>query len=136
MKTSIIGKGLSPVSINKIDKFEKNNPEIAVNVLSCKKRSQNIYTACRSERNVKCTKQVNLIMIVLGEKRYYNAIKGISRLLSKLNRKTRCAYHFCMNYLNSFQTGSARDKHYEYCSSHGHVKVKMPTENKKKVKIS
>ena len=23
---------------------------------------------------------------------------------------------------------SARDKHYEYCSSDGHVKVKMPTE--------
>ena len=49
----------------------------------------------------------------------------------KVNGKTRRAYHFCMNYLNGFQTASARDKHYEYCSSSGHVKVNMPTEEQK-----
>ena len=32
-----------------------------------KKKSQNIYTARRSELNVKCKKQVNLLMIVDGE---------------------------------------------------------------------
>ena len=59
-------KGLEfPVSIKKIDKFEKNNPDIAVNVLFSNKK--NIYTARRSERNVKCKKQVNLLMIVDGE---------------------------------------------------------------------
>ena len=59
-----------PVSIKKIDKFGKNNPGIAVNVFFSKKKSQNIYTARRSERNVKCKKQVNLLMIVDGEKRH------------------------------------------------------------------
>ena len=77
-----IWKGLEfPVSIKKIDKFEKNNPDIAVNALFSKKKNQNIYTARRSERNVKCKKQVNLLMIVDGEKRHYTAIKNISRLL-------------------------------------------------------
>ena len=105
-------KGLEfPVSIKKIDKFEKNNPGIVVNVLFSNKRS--IYPARRSERNVKCKKQVNLLMIVDGEKRHYTAIKNISRLLSKLNRKTKRAYHFCMSCLSSFQTESARDKHCE-----------------------
>ena len=75
-------KGLEfPVSIKKIDKFKKNNPDIAVNALFSKKKNQNIYTARRSERNVKCKKQVNLLMIVDGEKRHYTAIKNISRLL-------------------------------------------------------
>ena len=37
-----------PVSIKKIDKFEKNNPGIAVNALLSKKNNQNIYTARRS----------------------------------------------------------------------------------------
>ena len=37
-----------PVSIKKIDKFEKNNPGIAVNVLFSNKKNQNIYTARRS----------------------------------------------------------------------------------------
>ena len=129
-------KGLEfPVSIKKIDKFEKNNPGIAVNVLFSNNKNQNIYTARRSERNVKCKKQVNLLMIVDGEKRYYTAIKDIYRLLSKLNGKTRRTYHFCMNCLNGFRTESARDKHYEYCSSNGHVMVKMSTEKEKWLKF-
>ena len=32
-----------------------------------------------------------------------------------------------MNCLNAFGNESARDKHYAYCSSHGEVKVEMPT---------
>ena len=42
------------------------------------------------------------MMIEGGEKRHYTAIKNVSRLLSKLNRKTRRAYHFCMNCFNGF----------------------------------
>ena len=76
---------------------------------------------------MKCKRQVNLLMIVDGEKRQYTTINKTSRFLSKLDGKSRHAYHFCMNCLNSFLTESARDEHYEYCSSDGHVKVKMPT---------
>ena len=127
-------KGLDfPASIKKIDKFEKNNPDIVVNVLFSNKK--NIYTACRSEHNMKCKKQVNLLMIVDGENRHCTAIKSISRLLKSLNATHKGAYHFCMNCLNGFRTGSARDKHYEYCSSNGHVKVKMPTEKEKWLKF-
>ena len=42
---------------------------------------KNIYTARRSERNVKCKKQVKPLMIVDGENRHYTVIKSISRLL-------------------------------------------------------
>ena len=74
-------------------------------------------------------------MIEDGGKRHYTAIKNISRLLSKLNGRTRRAYHYCINCLNGFRRGSVRDKHYEYCSSNGHVRVKMPTENEKWLKF-
>ena len=74
-------------------------------------------------------------MIVDGENRHYTAIKSIFRLLKSLNATQRGAYHFCMNWFNSFWTGSARDKHYEYCSSNGHVKVNMPTEKEKPLKL-
>ena len=37
--------------------------------------------------------------------------------------------------MDGFRTASARDKHYEYCSSNGHVKVKMPTEKEKWLKF-
>ena len=74
-------------------------------------------------------------MIGDGEKRHYTAIKNISRLLSKLNGKTRLAHHYCVNCLNGFWTASARDKHYEYCSSNGHARVNMPTEEEKWLKF-
>ena len=72
-----------PLAIQKIGKFERNNPGIAVNVLLNKKES--IYTAHRSELKRKCGKEANLLMIVDGESRHYTASKNISRLLSKLN---------------------------------------------------
>ena len=74
-------------------------------------------------------------MVVEGEKGHFTAIKSISRLLSGLNGKSSRAHHYCMNCLNGFRTVSARDKHYEYCSTNGHVKVKMPTENEKWLKF-
>ena len=74
-------------------------------------------------------------MIVDGEKRHYTAIKSIFRLFLKLGGKTRRAYHCCMNCLNDFREESARDKHYEYCSSNGHDKAKMPTEKEKWLKF-
>ena len=80
-------------------------------MLFSNKKNQNIYTASRSERNVKCKKQVKLLMIVNGESRHYTAIESISRLLNSLNATHIGAYHFWMNRLNGFWTGSARDKH-------------------------
>ena len=122
-----------PMALNKISKFEKRNPEIAVNVLFVSKKS--IYIARRSEFNSKRGKQVNLLMIVDGENRHYTAVKSLSRLLKSMNAKHHGAYHFCVNCLNGFRTESARDKHYKYCSSHGEVSVKMPEERGKWLKF-
>ena len=136
MKDNIVGKDLSfQYRLRRLISLKKNNPGIAVNVLFSNNKNQNIYTARRSERNVKCKKQISILMIVDGEKRHYTMIKGISRLLSKLDGKTRRTYHFCMNCLNGFRKASARDKYYEYCSSNGHVKVNMPTEKEKWLKF-
>ena len=100
-----------------------------------KSLEEDIYTVRRSERHVKCIKQVNLLMIADGKKRHYITTKSMSRLLSRLNGKTKRAYHYCMNCLNGFRTSSARDEHYEYCSRDGHVKVNMPTEEEKCLKF-
>ena len=128
MKINVTGKGSRfQYRLRKL-MFEKNNPDIAVNMLFSNKK--NIYAAHRSERNVKCKKPVHLLMVVDGENRHYTPIKSISRLLKSLNATHKGAYHFCMNCLNGFWTASARDKHYEYCSSNGHVKVNNPTEEK------
>ena len=118
-----------PVALNMIGKFEKNNPNIAINVLFTNKNS--IYIGRKSQFNGERQKQANLLMVVDGENRHYTAVKNLSRLLTALNTKHKAGYIYCMNCLNGFHKESARDKHYEYCSSHGEVKIKMPKENKK-----
>ena len=84
---------------------------------------------------MKCKKHVNLLMIEDGKRMHYTTIKGISRLLKSLHATHKGAYHFFMNCLNGFRTESARDKHYEFCSSNGHVSVKMPSEKEKWLKF-
>ena len=73
-----------PLAIQKIGKFEKNSPCIPVNVLF--KSKNGIHTACRSEKG-KCSKKANLLIIADGENTHYTAIKNISRLFIKAERK-------------------------------------------------
>ena len=40
-----------------------------------------------------------------------------------------------MKFLNNFCTVSAREKHFECCSSNGYVKVNMPSKNEKQLKF-
>ena len=72
-----------PMSVNKIYKFEKNNNDIAINVLA---NDNDIYTLRRSKYN-NDRKQVNLLLICDGNKFHYTAIKNLSRLLSSSNSK-------------------------------------------------
>ena len=74
-------------------------------------------------------------MIEDGEKRHYTAIKNISRLLSKLNGKTKARVLLLHELLQRFSYRVRRDKHYGYCSSNGHVKVNMPNEKEKWLKF-
>ena len=55
-----------PMAINKIDKFEKNNPDIAINVLSISGKDK-IYI-CRKTKYYKRKNTVNLLLIVDEEK--------------------------------------------------------------------
>ena len=98
--------------IKEISKFEKNNLGIAVNIVFSSKKGK-ICTARRSGFNGQCKKQVNLLMVVDGEERHYTVIKNMSRLLSRLNGKSKRAHNYRMNCLNNFRTTSARVKHYE-----------------------
>ena len=133
-----------PVAINKIDKFEKNNEDIAVNVLyiySGQKRGTSkdkdeeerteekdgkITILRRLDYNTTRSKIVNLLLITSGEKKHYTAVKNLSRLLSRENANSKRAYHDCLNCLISFRTESSRDKHYGNCVDHDAVKTEMP----------
>ena len=89
------------LATQKIGKFQKINPGIALNVLFNSKKG--IYTTRRSELNGKGNKQAKLLVIVDGEIRH---LKNFSKLLYSLNATNKRACHFCMNY---FHPDSARE---------------------------
>ena len=72
-----------PVAVNKIDRFEKNNPSVGVNVLAIYNNKE-IYV-CHRSKHFDREEVVNLLLIVDGEKRHYAAIKSLSQLLAREN---------------------------------------------------
>ncbi|XP_057296218.1 uncharacterized protein LOC130625168 [Hydractinia symbiolongicarpus] len=117
-----------PTSIKDISKFEKNNPDIAVNVLYLTGKTFNILR--QSTHNGR-EKQVNLLLLTDDKKSHYIAIKNPSRLLGSETSKNHAKMHFCMNCLQAFPTIESKDKHYTYCRDNEVVKITLPSEKEK-----
>ena len=119
-----------PATTNQISKFEKQNPDIAVNVLFLH-LGKDIRQYYISEFNGKRDKVVDLLLIEEWDKKHYCAIKNRSKLLSMLNSNHNGKEHFCIYCLHSFHSKEACFKHMEYCQDHDFCHVKMPKEEKK-----
>ena len=110
-----------PVQLNAIDKFERQNPTISINVFG---HEESIYPL----RVSKCEgrKVVDLLLISDDEKRHYCLIKSMSRLLSSQTSKRNGVQYYCMRCLNSFHSQESLDKHLEYCNAYDAVKMETP----------
>ena len=92
-----------PATTNQISKFEKQNPDIAVNVLFLH-LGKDVRQYYISEYNGKRNKVVDLLLIEEWGKKHYCAIKNRSKLLSKLNSNHNGREHFCIYCLHSFHS--------------------------------
>ena len=112
-----------PVQLNALDKFERQNPTISINVFG---HEESVYPL----RVSKCDdrESVDLLLISDDEKRHYCLIKIMSRLLSSQTSKRNGVQYYCMRCLNPFHSQESLDKHLEYCSTHEAVKTEMPGE--------
>ena len=92
-----------------MEKYEKNNVTIALNVLYAKK--ENIYPAYVSKHNSNREKQVILLMIPNGKgcqgksegRWHYLEVKKLSALLRGTTSKSNGEF-YCLNCLHSFRT--------------------------------
>ena len=66
-----------------LEKFERNNKTIALNILFIQHNTEKIRIAYRSKYKNKCKKQVILLMITDGKKCHYLAVTNLSALLAK-----------------------------------------------------
>ena len=134
----------SPVSIDSIERFEKQNKNIAINVFGIEnelleptdrdfKKSQqernlrDIYTMHRSQ--FKDRKYViDLLYVRLNDKKHYCLIKDFNAYLNHNHNKR---YH-CRNCITaSYTTENALRKHIEDCFKKEPFKYRMPKEGTK-----
>ena len=112
-----------PVQLNALDKFERQNPTISINVFGYE---ESVYPL----RVSKCEgrEAVDLLLISDEEKQHYCLIKSMSRLLSSQSSTDEHTLHYCPRCLNHFTTQEKLATHKEYCSAHEAVKIEMPGE--------
>ena len=80
------------VNLGQIDRFEKQNPAISVNVFSYDKKN---VTLLRKSKTYKRENIVDLLLINEGEVQHYCAIKNLSRLISSQHEIVN---HFCQHF--------------------------------------
>ena len=100
-----------PVSLKDIDKFEKQNPEIGVNVFGYDK---DVYTLRLNKADSQ--NAVDLLLITSEEKQHYCWIKNFSRLLSTQVSKHNGAVYFCKRCLSHFSTLERLNNHLLKCN--------------------
>ena len=110
-----------PVKLNDIDKFEKKNPGLAINVFGVER--EEVYPLRLSKIKLK---PINLLLISDSETNHYCLIKNVSRLLSSQISKKEHKKHFCFRCMNPFSSKEILKKHEEYCSKNEAVKIEMP----------
>ena len=79
-----------------MEKFESQNPDVALNVLSVE--GSEIRQAYISKHN-SSRKCVDLLIVKSGEKKYYVAIKSLSRLLHGVTWRHKDDF-YCRNCLD------------------------------------
>ena len=114
-----------PLELGTIDRFERQNKSIGVNVFGYERI---VYPLRISEVSGSVCTRINLLLISDDEKQHYCLIKDMSRLLSSQKSKNEHKKLFCLKCLNHFGTRKLLDKHEEYCKDNKAVRIDMPKE--------
>ena len=114
-----------PVSLKDINKFEKQNPNIAITVLGFNEKDK-VHPLSVSEHVYNREHHIILLLIERGGVKHYCLVKNPSRLLSKQISAHKEGTHICFRCLNPFWTHKSLEKHWEYCRNHKAVKINMP----------
>ena len=119
-------KGIDyPVDFRGIDRFERQNPDIAISLLGYTEKDK-VYSlkVCKNENERKYN--IVLLLIKNGVNSHYCLVKNISALLASQVNNHKCKYYFCLNCLNYYYDPDKLEIHKEYCNEKDTVKIIMP----------
>jgi len=114
-----------PVTLNEINKFERNNTDISVNVFGYEDSMNRFVYPLRISKHER-KDAVDLLLISNDSTNHYCLIKNLSKLLSTQVSNNKESRLFCRRCLNSFRSKEALDKHKRYCNQHAAVRPEMP----------
>ena len=119
-----------------MEKFEKINNTIAVNVLYIPHNTETISVAYRSGYNNKRKKQVILLMITNSKKSHYLAVTNLSALLERtLSNHEEDVY--CLNCFNSYTTKNKHKEHEEISNNNNDsCPIDLPSLTEKTLKYN
>ena len=92
-----------PVDHKQINRFEKQNPTISVNVFGYEKKKKKV-TILRKSETYKRETIVDLLLINKGEVQHYCVIKNLSRLISSQYNNHHGEIYPCRECLNIFNS--------------------------------
>ena len=116
-----------PVSLRAIDKFERQNPTINVNVFGFDGEEDLQLYPLRISKNTGSI-HVDLLFLKSESKQHYCWIRSLSRLLTSQVTEHGHELFFCRRCLSHFSRQDLLDEHMEYCSQKDAVRIEMPEE--------
>ena len=102
-----------------IDKFERLNPEIKVNVFWYKAEGVHPLRISKLKREGK-------VRLLLLENKHYCLVENFSRLVSMQVSTHHAAIEICDRCLNHFPNKKALEKHEENCQNHDAIRIVLP----------
>ena len=118
-----------PASWKDIDKFEKNNPTISVNVYGYD-NGIGVYPLRISDYIKQRETHVNLLLISNGERQHYCWIKNMSSLLYGQTSQHHGERRYCLRCLNGVASAKSLAIHEAYCEKHPIARRVLPEPEK------
>ena len=117
------------------NKFELNNKDVALNILSVPFNTKKIEIAYKSKYNLIRDNQIILLMISNGKNWHYLAVKSLSRLLRGTSSNHNSDY-YCLNCFHSYRTENKLIVHKKICENHEYCNIEMPNPNNNIIKYN
>ncbi len=118
------------VSLKDVDKFEKNNKNIAITIIGVNENGN--FVPLRITKNVEAKIEIDLLLIDIRDNWHYIYVKKFNRLLSMQYNKHKETTHFCKKCFHGFSSAERLKKHNDIgCISMQGSHIKLPNKYEK-----
>ena len=132
------------------ERFEQDNSDIALNILSVPHNKKTIELQYKSKYNRTRLNQVVLLMItydyvkwhylalksILTTDGYMRPTQSISRLFNKITSSNTAHDYYCLNCFQSYSTDNKLKKYELVCENHDYCEVVMPDDKNRIIKYA